>query len=115
MLILLTEGLPDLKGLRLLRNGLYLGDRKKNRFEPSQPLAMALTREQAPKFYNLSVSDPFVVKYLKCETLLLSESGEKQETENGLMIVGVDGFPLGWGKKNGDTIKNKYFSGWRML
>lgn len=114
-LFLLPEGLPDLKGLRLLRNGLYLGDRKKNRFEPSQPLAMVLTREQAPKFYNLSVSDPSVVKYLKCETLLLSESEEKQETENGLMIVGVDGFPLGWGKKNGDTIKNKYFSGWRML
>ena len=129
-LFLRPEYLPDLKGLRLLRNGLYLGDRKKNRFEPSQPLAMALTKEQAADFYDLSASDPLVIKYLKCETLMLSgqeteaftknarkEKAEKEERRQagGLTLVGVDGFPLGWGKRNGGSIKNKYFSGWRML
>ncbi len=124
-LFLLPEDLPDLKGLRLLRNGLYLGDRKKNRFEPSQPLAMALTLEQVSSFWNLSASDPLVIKYLKCETLMLSESQSepklplsmpsRTKNGNGLVLVGVDGFPLGWGKRNGDSIKNKYFSGWRML
>ena len=32
----------SLKGLKFLRHGLFLGELKKNRFEPSQSLAMAL-------------------------------------------------------------------------
>lgn len=142
-LFLIPAGLPDMKGLRLLRNGLYLGDRKKNRFEPSQPLAMALTRENAPSFLDLPVDDPLVTKYLKCETLELPEemlfeadgkksrksgeefsgkSGEKSDKkpdggkwDNGMTLIGMENFPLGWGKRNGTTVKNKYFSGWRMM
>ncbi|MFQ9748822.1 MAG: RsmF rRNA methyltransferase first C-terminal domain-containing protein [Anaerobutyricum soehngenii] len=39
---LLPEHCPDLRGLRIVRSGLYLGDCLKKRFEPSQALAMAL-------------------------------------------------------------------------
>ena len=35
-------GVPNVKGIRFLRTGLYLGDLKKNRFEPSQSFAMCL-------------------------------------------------------------------------
>ena len=110
-LFLIPEGLPDLKKLRLLRNGLYLGDRKKNRFEPSQPLAMALTREQVPGYVDLGIQDPAVIKYLKCETIDVEDGSSR----DGMTLVGTEGYPLGWGKKNGTVIKNKYFSGWRMM
>ena len=33
---------PELKGIRVLRNGFYLGECKKNRFEPSLALALTL-------------------------------------------------------------------------
>ena len=36
--------LSDFRGITFLRNGLYLGDLKKNRFEPSQPLALAIRK-----------------------------------------------------------------------
>ena len=39
---LLPEHCPDLRGLRIVRSGLSLGDCLKKRFEPSQALAMAL-------------------------------------------------------------------------
>ena len=32
----MPEGIPEVKGIRFLRTGLYLGDLKKNRFEPPQ-------------------------------------------------------------------------------
>lgn len=111
-LFLIPESLPALNKLRLLRNGLYLGDRKKNRFEPSQPLAMSLKKEQAPDYVDLSIDDPAVIKYLKCETIELAQSPGPAK---GMTLVGTEGYPLGWGKRNEAVIKNKYFSGWRMM
>lgn len=117
---LIPEGLPDITGLRILRNGLYLGDRKKGRFEPSQPFAMSLRKEEVPYFLNLRLHDTRVEKYLKCETIELT-SVEKIDNKldkvekGGFILIGVEGFPLGFGKLSGHTVKNKYFSGWRML
>lgn len=68
-LYLPPERLPELAGLRILRNGLYLGDRKKKRFEPSQPLALALCREDVPDFCDLPSGSNEVIRYLKCETI----------------------------------------------
>ena len=42
---LLPEGTKIERGIRYLRTGLYLGDQKKKRFEPSQALAMCLKAE----------------------------------------------------------------------
>ena len=47
----MPEGMPSLKKLRFLRTGLLLGEVKKNRFEPSQALAMNLKKEE----YDLSL------------------------------------------------------------
>lgn len=117
---LIPDDLPNIAGLRILRNGLYLGDRKKGRFEPSQPFAMSLKKDKVPYFLNLSIKDARVEKYLKCETI---ETTDVEKKENGLekagkgsfILIGVEGFPLGFGKLSGNTIKNKYFSGWRMM
>lgn len=109
-LFYLPEPAMDLKGYRVLRNGLYLGDLKKNRFEPSQSLAMALKMEEYDQVLNLSSEDLQVYKYLKGETLEMEEVNA-----SGWHLVCVDGFPLGWGKANKGKLKNKYHSGWRMF
>lgn len=110
--------LPDkdtcsLKGIKFLRNGLFLGELKKNRFEPSHPFAMALSGEDYAHVINLSSSDERIARYLKGETLLLSEA--ETPAQNGWQLVCTDGFPLGWGKAVGSTLKNKYPSGWRQM
>ena len=55
----------EVKGLRFLRNGLYLGDLKKNRFEPQQPFAMALRPEEFESVIMLPAEDERVERYLK--------------------------------------------------
>lgn len=108
---LMPEGLPKVKGLRFLRTGLYLGDVKKNRFEPSQAFAMYLRKEEYPHCIDLCCEDERVVRYLKGETIDVEDAcGQK---EKGWRLVCVDGYPLGWGKLSGGTLKNKYLPGWR--
>ncbi|NLJ89260.1 MAG: NOL1/NOP2/sun family putative RNA methylase [Clostridiales bacterium] len=107
---LVVKDMPDTKGLRIMRKGLYLGEMKKKRFEPSQALANALKLEEYPNIINLTSDDPNVIKYLKGETITV-EGNHK----NGLVLICVDGFPLGWGKLNKQTIKNKYLPAWRWL
>lgn len=103
--------LPELKGIRFLRSGLLLGELKKKRFEPSQALAMCLSRNTYQKILNLSVEDERVIKYLKGETLDVKDlAGQKNK---GWYLVCVDGYPLGFGKLANQTLKNKYLPGWR--
>ena len=101
-----------LRGLHFLRNGLYLGDLKKNRFEPSQPLALALGRNGFTSMVHLDPADDRISKYLKGETLNLQE--EEISSPKGWQLVCAGDFPLGWGKLVGQTLKNKYPSGWRI-
>lgn len=111
-LFFIADGMPDIKGLRLLRHGLFLGEVKKNRFEPSQSLAMYLKADEYDNTFNLSQDDVRVVKYLKGETI---EADEDAHLSEGYVLVCVDGYPLGWAKNNRNTLKNKYLSGWRMM
>jgi len=111
-LFYMPEGLPKLRGMRFLRNGLYMGDCLKGRFEPSQALAMAIGRGEFAKTVSLPESDERVRRYLKGETITLNES---EVPCKGWILFCVDGFPLGWGKCVGSNLKNKYHSGWRLL
>lgn len=108
----MPEGLPDLKGLRFLRTGLLLGELKKNRFEPSQALAMTLGKDSCDACIDLSCEDERVVRYLKGETLDVEDLAGGQA--GGWYLVCVDGFPLGWGKVSRGILKNKYLPGWRI-
>jgi NOL1/NOP2/sun family putative RNA methylase len=109
-LYLLPEGLPELKGLRILRQGLLLGEMKKGRFEPSQALACALTTKEYDKLLRLKVGDPNVIRYLKCEAI-----DPEDELEDGWYLVCVENFPLGWLKAAKNNYKNKYLPGWRWI
>ncbi|HCT91968.1 MAG TPA: SAM-dependent methyltransferase [Lachnospiraceae bacterium] len=99
------------RGLSFVRNGLLVGELKKGRFEPSQPLAMAITSSRYDSCLNLAADDPRTGRYLKGETLQVV-SGECAR-ENGWQLVCVDGYPLGWGKLVNGILRNKYLSGWR--
>lgn len=107
----MPEGLPQKKKLRFLRTGLLLGELKKNRFEPSQALAMHLKGEEYPYILNFPCEDERVVKYLKGETLEVSDL--VSDTEKGWYLVCVDGYSLGFGKLLNGMLKNKYLPGWR--
>lgn len=101
------------KGLRLLRSGLLLGEIKKNRFEPSQALAMAMTINDYASTVNMSINDPNVIRYLKGETIEIDNISTSRTS--GWQLICVDGFPLGWGKLSGTSVKNKYCAGWRWM
>lgn len=107
---LVPDILPDLRGLRILRTGLYLGEKKKNRFEPSQSLAMALKASDYPHTLNYPSDSLDLKKYLKGETIELSD-----DKLSGWQLVLVDGYPLGWGKASNGRLKNKYLPGWRLF
>ncbi|AOT72344.1 RsmF rRNA methyltransferase first C-terminal domain-containing protein [Geosporobacter ferrireducens] len=102
------KGVPSLRGLKVLRSGLLLGTLKKNRFEPSQAMAMALKKQDAQRTVDFSSRSQEVIKYLKGETLHID--GEK-----GWTLVCVDGFPLGWAKQTENLLKNEYPAAWRRL
>ena len=112
---LLTNGseapadLPD--GLRYLRTGLLLGTCKKERFEPSQALAMALSAHSYPDTLDLLADDPRILRYLKGETI---EHTGDEPLKKGWVLICVDGMALGWAKYAGGVLKNKYYPGWRM-
>ena len=104
----IPDTFPDTSGLRLLRTGLYVGDIKKNRFEPSQSLAMNLRKDEYNNVIDLDIEDERVLKYLKCETI-------EAEGDDGWALVCVSGYPLGWGKLKNNVLKNKYLTGWRLM
>jgi len=113
-LSLLPEGAASitgrLRGLRVLRRGLYLGEIKKKRFEPSQALAMVLSEDTFSNCLSLRDGDERVLKYLKGETL----EYDKGEAEDGWILITFMGLPLGFGKAKNGLIKNKYLPGWRF-
>lgn len=105
-LYLVPEGMPAIKGIKVLRPGLHLGTVKKNRFEPSHALALALSPEDVKRTVNFSAESREIAGYLKGETF--AADGEK-----GWYLITVDGFGIGWGKLAGGIMKNHYPKGLR--
>ena len=106
-LYLVPAQLPDLKGLKVLRPGLHLGELKKNRFEPSHALALALSPKSAARVWNLRSDSKQAAAYLNGQTFIA-------EGEKGWYLICVDGFGLGWGKLAGGVMKNHYPKGLRI-
>ena len=94
--------------LRIIRSGLYLGQIRKKNFEPSQALAMALKAKDFKYIINLDIDDNRVIKYLKGETIDLTNLNYHE----GYNLVCVNGFSLGFAKINNGIFKNKIASGW---
>lgn len=100
----------DLKGLRILRSGLLLGEEKKNRFVLESTLPLSLQTGEYRRMLDFDQKDERVIRYLKGETLDISD----RKVENGVCVVCVDGHPLGFAKVHDGHFKNQYPKGWTL-
>lgn len=90
-----------------VRPGLWLGTLREKRFEPSHALALALEAHDAQRRLDLTVTDPELAAYLT--GLEIDSQGA-----DGWVLVCLDGFPLGWGKRVHGVIRNLYPKGLRL-
>ena len=97
------EEMPELKGLKVLRPGLELGEVKKDRFEPAHALALWLN--SCKNTLSLPADSPEIRAYLHGNVLPCSQKG--------WCLVQVDGYSIGWGKSDGNQLKNHYPKGLR--
>ena len=102
---LAPEELPDLRGLKVLRAGLELGEVRKGRFIPAHALALSLTSH--PLQMDLPADSPELMAYLKGMTI--------PATEKGWILLTVDGYSLAWGHGADGTLKNHYPKGLRRV
>lgn len=93
--------------IKLIRGGLHLGVCKKNRFEPSHALIMALNLDDFKNYVSYKSDDKNLIKYLHKDTIL-SEI-------NGYCAVAVDNVPIGWAKGSGGVLKNHFPKHLRLI
>lgn len=96
----LLDGLPE-----IMRSGIFLGEIKSGRFEPSHTLAMCLKKDEAT---YIEVDENTAIKYLR--GLTFDCGGE----EKGWRLVTFLGYPLGWCKAVGGVAKNHLPKGLRI-
>ena len=97
------EAMPDIRGIRVLRPGLELGEVKKDRFQPAHALALWL--KTAKNTWDVGADSKDTVAYMHGETI--------SAPITGWCVVTVDGYSLGWGKGDGKVLKNHYPKGLR--
>ena len=102
-LYLAPEEMPDIRGVKVLRPGLELGEVKKDRFEPAHALALYL--KTAAKVVSLPAESPVLQGYLQGQTV--------ENATRGWTLIQVDSYSIGWGKGDGKMLKNHYPKGLR--
>ncbi len=95
--------MPDIARLKVLRPGLELGIVKKDRFEPAHGLALWL--KGCANVHDLDAHGDEIAAYMHGDVVA---SGKK-----GWCLVTVDGYSIGWGKGDGNVLKNHYPKGLR--
>jgi len=94
---------PTLRGLKVLRAGLCLGEEKKGRFEPDHALALWL--QAAASTADFPADGEEIAAYLRGETIPGNSSG--------WTLIQAGGRSLGWAKGSGGVLKNHYPKGLR--
>ncbi len=107
-LLSVPSGMVRADRTRILRCGLELGEVKKDRFEPSHSLAVALKPEEFSNCELLSPEDD------RCTAFLSGEEIPAVTASKGWCLICVDGYSLAFGKCDGRTIKNHYPKGLRI-
>lgn len=103
----IPEDAPRLKGIRVIRGGLLLGELKSKRFEPSHVLTLAYPKKMFKQVIEWSSDDENIIRYLKGETILC-------DRPKGYYVILMDGYPLGWVKAQNGMLKNQYPPSWRL-
>ena len=102
---LVPSELPELRGLKVLRAGLELGEVRKGRFVPAHALALWL--KDFPQKADYCAESAEILSSLKGQTL--------HGSQKGWTLVTVDGLSLGWAKGSDGILKNHYPKGLRRL
>ena len=97
------EEIPEIKGVKVMRPGLELGELKKDRFEPAHALALWL--KDAASSMSLDPESPQMAAYMRGETLPCQS--------RGWTLVKAGNYTIGWGKADGKVLKNHYPKGLR--
>ena len=95
---LAPEQLPGLRGLKVLRCGLELGELRKGRLDPAH--AWALWQPDGSGTVDLRRTDPVLSRFMAGEVIPADCTG--------WTLVRVEGCALGWGKGSGGQLKNHY-------
>jgi 16S rRNA C967 or C1407 C5-methylase (RsmB/RsmF family)/NOL1/NOP2/fmu family ribosome biogenesis protein len=93
-------------GVRLVRPGLLAGRVRPGRFEPAHALAMAVG--VAPARRGRRLDDAEAAAWVRGEAL-------GHQGPDGWTVVGWNGWPLGWGRAAGGSLKNHYPKGLRTM
>ena len=107
-------------GLKVVKMGAFPGEIRTTPkglvYIPSHALALSLSPDQVKENHVLSIrrDDDRMVRYLRGETILLSSEESLLLSDNAYILICVDGFSVGWGKSNGNSIKNLYPKAWRL-
>jgi NOL1/NOP2/sun family putative RNA methylase len=87
--------------LHVLRPGLWLASLRHNKITPDHAFAMTLTPGDVQRHVQLSVDNPHLRIYL--------DGSQWQDAgEDGIVWTSVDGFPLGWAKRNNGRLRSRY-------
>ena len=97
-----------IRTLKVLRPGIDLGTIRKDRFEPSHALAMAVDPQICRNVVRICAKDPDAIRYQHGESIAC------QEEMKGWAIVAMDGISAGWGKAQNGQLKNHYPKGLRI-
>lgn len=98
-LYLYKQDWPDISKLKFMRPGIYLGEFKKKRFEPSYALALALSPLEVER--KITISKEQWEIYMTGQTLQIEQS-----LPNGWYLLICEEKGFSFGKLVGNTIKN---------
>ena len=87
--------------VRVVRHGLLLGEARPGRFHPAHDLALALTVDDVAHSLDCAAGDATLAAYLSGADL-------PNDGPDEWVLVTVNGFGLGWGKRAGGRLKNHY-------
>ena len=106
-LYLLPEQAIDTGKIRMVRYGLLLGEVGKGFFKPAHTLALALTPNEVTYSLDFPAEVETVAAYLGGHDF-------PAEGPDGWVLMAVDGYALGWGKRVRGRVKNHYPHAWRQ-
>ena len=95
--------MPALRGIKVMRPGLELGTVKKDRFEPAHALALWLDTCANVQSYPADSGE--MAAYLHGDVV--------PSPKKGWCLVKAGAYSIGWGKGDGNVLKNHYPKGLR--
>ena len=100
--VILPMVYPDLKGIRVLRAGLHLGEFKGKAFIPDHAVALGISFDK-----TIELDDLQIRSYLHGDVIPCSD------TLKGFVVLSYKGYQIGFGKASDGMIKNHYPKGLR--